>query len=284
MKNIALGAVLVLLTATTASAQNPNTPFRLPAASPAAKVSQEVGITDISIEYSSPGVKGRKIWGDVVPYDKMWRTGANASSKITFSRDVTFGGKPVPAGTYSIVSIPSAKGWKVMLNKELSLFSAPVPYEDSKNIVSVDATTTEIPARERLAFLFSNTTDDSTSLDLEWDKLRVSVPIKVDTAAHAKAGIEQATSRTAGQLASMARYVADTNKDYAAALKHADASVAVQSTWFNQWIRADILARMGKYAEARKAAQVSWDLGQNDKGFFFREQVQKALADWKNKK
>ena len=79
----------------------------LPRPSPFAKVSQTVGYTDITVDYSSPGVKGRKIWGSVVPYDKMWRAGANNATKVTFSRDVTFGGKPVPAGTYAFFVIPS---------------------------------------------------------------------------------------------------------------------------------------------------------------------------------
>ncbi|WP_171818181.1 DUF2911 domain-containing protein [Pyxidicoccus fallax] len=283
MKNVALGCLLsalVALVATPAAAQQ----LKLPAASPAAKVMQEVGVTEISIEYSSPGVKGRKVWGDLVPFDKAWRTGANLASKITFSRDVTFGGKPVPAGTYTIVTLPSQKGWKMMLNKELALWASPIPYDPAKDVVTVDATTAEIPLRERLVFVFSNTTEDSTSLDMEWEKLRVSVPIKVDTAAHAKAAIQSASEGSARMHASMARYVADSTKDYAAALKHADASVAIQSNWFNQWIRADILARMGNYAEARKAAQISWNLGEKDKGFFFRDQVAKALAEWKNKK
>ncbi|MCY1020197.1 DUF2911 domain-containing protein [Pyxidicoccus sp. MSG2] len=281
MKNLALGCLLsalVALVATPAAAQ-----LELPAASPSAKVMQRVGVTDISIDYSSPGVKGRKIWGDVVPFDKPWRTGANAATKITFSRDVTFGGKAVPAGTYSIVTLPSQKGWKVMLNKELGLWATPAPYVASNDVATVAATTTEIPSRERLAFIFSNTTDDATSLDLEWEKLRVSVPIQVDSAAHAKAGIQAAVDGSSRMLANAARYMADTQKDLPGALKQADASVAIQSNWFNQWIRADILARMGNYAEARKAAQASWDLGQKDKSFFFRDQVSKALADWKNK-
>jgi len=281
MKNVALGCLLsalVALVATPAAAQ-----LKLPASSPAAKVAQDVGLTEISIEYASPAVKGRKVWGDLVPFDKVWRTGANAATKITFSRDVTFGGKPVPAGTYSIVSMPSQKGWKVMLNKELGLWATPAPYAPANDVASVAATTTEIPNRERLAFLFSNTTDDSTSLDLEWEKLRVSVPIKVDTAAHAKANIQQAQERTSRMHAQVARYLADTTQDYPAALKQADTSIGIQSNWFNQWIRADILARMGNYAEARKSAQLSWDLGQKDMNFFFRDQVSKALAEWKTK-
>ncbi|NTX00151.1 DUF2911 domain-containing protein [Myxococcus sp. CA051A] len=281
MKNVALGCLLsalVVLVAAPASAQ-----LELPAPSPSAKVAQDVGVTSVSIDYSSPGVKGRKVWGDLVPWDKPWRSGANSATKITFSHDVTFGGKAVPAGTYSIVTLPSQKGWKVMLNKELGLFSSAAQYSPANDVATVAATTAAIPSRERLTYVFSNTTEDSTSLDLEWEKLRVSVPIKVDTATLAKANIEKAGQTSASEQAQAARYVADSTKDYVAALKLADASVALDSNWYNQWIRADILARSGKFAEARKAAQISWDLGEKDPNFFYKNQVSKALADWKNK-
>ncbi len=280
MKRVALGvfSALVVLAAVPAAAQ-----LELPAPSPAAKVMQQVGLTDITVEYSSPGVKGRKVWGDLVPWDKPWRTGANASTKITFSRDVTFGGKPVPAGTYSIVTFPTQKGWTVALNKELGLWAGK-SYDAKDDVVRVSATTAQIPARERMTFLFSNTTDTSTSLDLEWDKLRVSVPIQVETAAHAEANIQSLLGGTWRQYANAARYVADTSKDYARALKYADTSIAMESHWYNNWIKAQILASKGDYAQARKHAQVAWDLGEKDKNFFFKDAVAKGLADWKNKK
>lgn len=281
MKKVAFGyvcAVLMLLAARPAAAQ-----LELPAPSPSAKVSQKVGLTDISIEYSSPGVKGRKIWGALVPWDKPWRSGANASSKITFSRDVTFGGKPVPAGTYAIISIPAQKGWTVILSKELGTLAGK-PYDQANDVVRVPATTTAIPARERLTYIFSNTTDTDTSLDLEWEKLRISVPIKVDTVAHAQANIK-ATLDTAWRPHILAaNYASETLKDQDTALKYADTSIAIQSTWYNNWSKAQILAKKGNYAEARKFAQVAWDLGEKDPNFFFKDAVAKALADWKDKK
>lgn len=280
MKQIVLGSVcaVLLALATPASAQ-----LKLPAASPAAKVMQEVGVTEITVDYSSPAVKGRPVWGALVPWEQPWRSGANLATKITFSRDVTFGGKPVPAGTYAIVTFPTQKGWTMALNKELGLFAGKA-YSEKDDVVRVSATTAEIPHRERLAYIFSNTTDDATSLDLEWEKLRVSVPIQVETAAHAKANIQNALDGTWRAHANAARYIADSSKDLDTALKYATTSVAIQPTWYNQWIRADILARKGQYAEARKAAQASWDLGNKDPNFFFRDAVSKALTEWKNKK
>lgn len=149
-----------------------------PRPSPAAKVSQRVGLTDVSVEYSSPGVKKRKVWGDLVPLDKMWRTGANASTKITFSKDVMVGDKPVPAGTYALLSIPGKKSWTLVLNKNTDIGGNMDKYVEADDVARVTASPKSIPARERLTFIFSNVTDDSVSLDLEWDKVRVSLPIK----------------------------------------------------------------------------------------------------------
>lgn len=279
MKKTMLGsacAALLLLSAP-AAAQ-----MRLPAASPAAKVEQAVGLTDVSVEYSSPAVKGRPIWGALVPYGQPWRTGANMATKVTFSRDVTFGGKRVPAGSYALVTFPTQQGWTVALNKELGLFGGGKSYDAKLDVAKVPATTSAIPHRERLTFLFANTTDDTTSLDLEWEKLRVSVPVKADTAAHVKASIAEGMESTWRTPASAARYLLD-QKDFAGALKLAETSIGVKSTWFNQWTRAQALAGLNRYADAHKAAQTSWELGNKDPGFFFKGAVSKALTEWKGK-
>ncbi|HEX8701108.1 MAG TPA: DUF2911 domain-containing protein [Myxococcaceae bacterium] len=270
--------VLMALVALPASAQ-----LQLPAPSPAAKVMQTVGVTDITVEYSSPAVKGRKVWGALVPFDQPWRAGANASTKITFSKDVTFGGKAVPAGTYAIVAHPGQKGWQVSLNKELGLWQGK-QYEAGNDVAKVAATVSTIPARERLTYLFSNTTDTDTSLDLEWEKTRVSVPIKVDTATHAQANIKSTLDNAWRPHINAASYVAEAGKDVDTALKYADTSIAIDSNWYNNWIKAELLAKKGNYAEARKHAQVAWDLGQKAPNFFFKDAVQKALTDWKDKK
>jgi len=281
MRNVAFGyvcAALVVLAAGPALAQ-----LKLPAPSPGAKVSQEVGLTEISVDYSSPGVKGRKIWGELVPWEKPWRTGANASTKITFSRDVNFGGQPVPAGTYAIVTLPAQKGWTVVLSKELGLWQGKT-YDAKDDVVRVPAKTTAIPHRERLVFIFSNTTDNDTSLDMEWEKLRVSVPIKVDTATQAQANIKAAIEGAWRAPNAAARYELETAKNYDAAMKYAELSITIQPTWNNNWTKAEILAQKGNYPEARKFAQTAWDLGEKDSNFFAKDAVGKALADWKNKK
>ena len=108
----------------------------LPRPSPFAKVVQTVGLTDITVDYSSPGVKGRKIWGAVVPYDQLWRAGANNPTKITFSRDVSIADKPVPAGTYAFFIIPTKGAWTVILNKKVDQAGTGRDYkQDRKSVV-----------------------------------------------------------------------------------------------------------------------------------------------------
>jgi len=279
MKHLSiLAAALFALSSTDARAQ-----LELPQPSPAATVSQRVGLVDVKVEYSSPAVKKRKIWGGLVPFDKPWRTGANASTKITFSKDVTVGGKPVPAGTYAIVSFPTAKGWSVALNSDANT-NGGAEYDAKKDVARITPKTSAIPMRERMTFVFNDTTDSSTSLDLEWEKLRVSIPIVVDTKGHVDAAIAQATKSGWRPYASAARYRLENGGDLAEALGYVDTSIAIQPTWLNNWVKAQILAKQGKKDEAFKHAQVAKELGDKEpNGFFFKESVEKALVEWKPK-
>ncbi len=259
--------------------------LELPAPSLAAKVSQRVGLTDVALEYSSPAAKGRKIWGEVVPWDKPWRTGANAATKITFSKDVTFGGQPVPAGSYAIVTIPSEKGaWTVVLNKDTGLWQGGKAYDAANDLAKAQVKPTAAPQRERMTFVFDKTTDTDTSLDLEWDKLRISLPIHTDTVAQAKASIKATLDNAWRPFANAARYESETLKDHATAMTHVDRAIAIQPTWYGHWIKAEIYSRTGKWAEARQQADIAWDLGQKDAQFFYKDQVEKARKDWKDKK
>lgn len=256
----------------------------LPRPSPFAKVSQTVGYTDITVDYSSPGVKGRKIWGGLVPYDKMWRAGANTATKVTFSRDVTFAGKPVPAGSYAFFVIPSKGAWTVILNKKTDQPGTGVGYNQADDLLRVQVTPKAAPMRERLAYLVTDFTDDKASLDLEWDKLRLAIPIGLDTAKQAQAAIDGAVDNVWRTYANAARYMLETKKDYATGLKYVDQSLALKEDWFNTWIKAELLAAQGHYGDARTLAQKAYDLGSKSPMFFMEGDVKKALGDWKNKK
>src|SRR5215813_422002 len=173
-------AAAALLSRTAAAQAVAQAVIETPAPSPKARVEQRVGITDLSVDYSSPGVKGRKIWGELVPYDKVWRAGANAPTKLTVSRDFTFGGTAVKAGSYSVFVTPGKKTWMVALNTDLA--ATQDSHDDKNDVARAAVTPAALPAlRERLIYLFSDTQDDRTDLDLEWERVRIRVPITIDT-------------------------------------------------------------------------------------------------------
>lgn len=170
------------------------------------------------------------------------------------------------------------------LNKNLTINVADATYDNKDELVRVKAMPSAIAQRERMIFAFGDTTDSSTSLDLEWEKLKISVAIKVDTAAFVAASIKANVDGAWRPMANTARYYAETLKDLPTAMKYIDQSLGLASMWFNNWIKADILHRMGKDAEALKFAQVAHDMGMKDAaGFFYKDQVEKALVDWKKK-
>lgn len=274
-----------LLAALVFSSQALAQELELPQPSPPAKVEQRVGITDFKIEYSSPGVKGRKIWGDLVPFDQPWRTGANAATKLTASRDFSFGGKPVPAGSYALYTIPGKTSWTVVLNTSSEQWGSQ-GFDTKKDVARITVKPQAIPARERMTFLFSDTSDAGTRLDLEWEKVRVSIPITLETKAQVLAGIEKATAGAWRPHFASARWMLENGGDLAKALDYADKSISITPTWWNNWIRAQILAKQGKTQEALKAAEKAQDLGKGDRTFenFFKADVEKTVAEWKKRK
>jgi hypothetical protein len=271
--------VLAVLTA----ASSARADLELPRPSPNAKIMQQVGLTDVTVEYSCPGVKGRKIWDGLVPYDKMWRTGANTATKITFSKDVTFADKPVPAGTYALFTIPTKGAWTVILNKKPDQPGTATEYKQDLDLLRVQLKPTAAPFRERMAFIFSNMTDDKASLDLEWEKLRLSIPIGVGTAQQAQKNIENAVDNGWRPYANAARYMLETKKDYDTGLKYVDQSLAIKEDWFNTWIKAQLLAAKGNLKDAVAAGEKAEALGEKNSNFFLAADVKKGLADWKKK-
>lgn len=271
-------AAILLTLSPQASAQ-----LDLPRPSPSSKVSQVIGLTEITVDYSSPAAKGRPIWGTLVPYDQMWRTGANSATKITFSKDVTFGDKPVPAGTYALMTIPSKGAWTVILNKKLDQSGTARDYKADLDFVRFQVHAKPAPHRERMAFLFSDFTDDKGSLDLEWDKLRISIPIKVGTKEQALANIAKTLDGEWRTYAMAARYIGETEKDYDTGLKYIDQSISLKEDWFNVWIKATLLAGKGKTKDAVALGEKAYGLGQKAEFFFLEAEVKKTLAEWKKK-
>ncbi len=253
----------------------------LPAPSPKAMVMQTVGLTDITIEYSSPGVKGRTVFGDLVPYDTLWRTGANSASKITFSQDVKVGSSDVKAGTYAIFTIPGKDMWTFILNTDYNQ-GGTANYDKSKDVARVEVKSTTIPNKERLAFSITNFSEEGGQITLEWSTVQINVPFTVNTATQAQKNIDRAVGSTWRVYAQSARYMLEHDGDMNKALELINQSVSLSEGWYNTWIKAQILSKLGKKKEALAAAKRAYELGnKNPEGFFWKDQVEKALNDWK---
>jgi hypothetical protein len=155
-------------------AQNNKQELRI---SPKAEVMQTVGFTDVHIVYSRPGIKGRTIWGKLVPYDAVWRAGANEATKITFSTDVTVEGKKLKKGSYSFFAIPGKNEWTLIFNKVADQWGA-FEYNESDDALRVKVKTEKAIWQEWLSYTINKATDTSAVIRLEWEKIKV--PFKVE--------------------------------------------------------------------------------------------------------
>jgi hypothetical protein len=253
----------------------------LPQPSPGAEVKQRVGLTDIRVTYSSPGAKGRAIWGALVPYGAIWRTGANAPTRVSFSREVQVGGTTVPAGSYSIFSIPGEAKWTVILNKDPDLKGS-FEHDAAHDVAKLEVTPETSPPRERLTFLFEDTAEDGTKLVLDWAGKRIVLPIQVETQKHAEASIAATLENAWRPLFNAGRYAFEHGKDNKRALELLMQSIAIRPTWWNHWWVAQVHASDKNYVEARKHAQQALGMGEKDDVFnrAFAEDVKKALSSW----
>lgn len=277
LKSFSTSLFALALSASAALAQE----APLPRPSPFAKAQQTVGLTDITVDYSSPGVKGRKIWGTVVPYGQPWRAGANNPTKITFSKDVKVGDTAVPAGSYTFIVIPDKASWTLVLNKDPKNAGA-FGYHKEDDVARVTVKPEAIPLRERLGYSFPTFDNNQAQLALEWEKVRVTLPIKLDTDAQVAKSIKTIEETPWAPLNQAARYELEQKKDYDAGLKLVDASLKVKEDWFNVWTKAQLLHEKGDNKEALVLAQKAQDLGSKAERFFFADEVKKALTDWKS--
>lgn len=265
----------------------------LPAPSPSASVTQKVGVTSITIDYSSPAVKGRKVFGELEPYGKAWRAGANAPTAITFSSDVKIGGSDVKAGTYNIFMTPQeSSDWDVHFNgKGKSIFAyntkegQDMAAIKADNAASVSVKATEAPFKERLTYLIEAASDTEGKITLWWDKTMVTFTVTVPTAELTKANIE-ASLKDAGKVwrtyQNSAKYYAES--DPTKAMELIDMSIATRSNYFwNQWTKAQFLAKENKFDEAldfaiaaRKAGEAKPDGAYN----FFKPSINKDIEAW----
>jgi hypothetical protein len=261
--------------------------IELPRQVPTARLTQQVGLTEIGIEFETPAVRGRKIWGGLVPFDRPWTISAKPAAKIKFSRDVTIGDKVVPAGTYWLLATPGKSTWTFMLNKSPSAMAEARDYKPELDVVRVKVPAKTAPRRERLAFFFSELTDDRAALDLEWDTLRVSLPIQVNTTQQIEAAIG-GLEKTWLSFANAARYMLETKKDYDAGLKYIDEALALQNVehvqdWYTLWIKGALLAAKGRFGAATELAQSAYEIAHQAGSFDLEPDLLKSISDWKRR-
>jgi len=232
------------------------------APSPASELKQTVGVTDFTVIYSRPSKKDRDVFGELVPFDAVWRTGANAPTKISFDSEITFGDKKVPAGEYVLFTIPGKDKWTVILYGDTKVAGS--GFYDQKNDVArvtVDPVELETPV-ETFTIGFDNLRDESATLFLDWDEVRVPVPISIDTKALSGASIEAALksmdSWTARDYANAANFYAENGKDIEKATEWMKkASEMNKDAFWWQYAYAKMLAKQGKTQEAIAAAEKS---------------------------
>jgi len=257
---LALGALL-LLPATGLRAQSAGLSF--PAASPPATVTETFGLTTVEIQYARPSVRERQIFGGLVPYGEVWRTGANAATRISFSTDVSFGGEAVEAGTYALFTIPGEREWTVILNEAPEQWGS-YAYDASKDVLRVTAPAQKLAEPvETMRLGLEHLRDDAALLTLSWERTRVQVPLEVDLVAQLVPQIEAAMAAPGDEKpylsAAMFYYEHDLDLEQAVAWIDAALAQQPQAVWI-LYRKGLILAKHGDKDGARAAAQKAVEL------------------------
>jgi hypothetical protein len=263
-KSIALLLILAACCAAPRLAAQGDT-LLLPLKSPKAGVSQVVGICTVNIEYHRPSVRDRVIWGEVVPFGEVWRTGANQATTISFTHPVKIAGNPVPAGKYALFTIPGAEKWTVILNKKEQQFGA-FQYNSAEDLLRFDALPIAASFSECLTFEIYPTGESSARVDLDWERLRVSFPVEIDLSEAMEAQIKDLIAK-AGPTDWMtryeaARYLLNSEKDMPRAMKLIEESVKIHQTPQNLFVKARIQRWGGNAAEGIKTLEHAIDLAQ----------------------
>ena len=257
----------------------------LPVPSPYSEVMQRIGLTDVKIEYSRPGVKDREVFGGLEPFGQVWRTGANAATKITFSTDVKIMGQKVEAGTYSVVSVPGKEMWEVMLNSDLQVTEN--SHEPDNDVLTVEVKAKKLERKvETMTFSFDNVKEDMALWTFAWDNMSWSIPIKVDAQKQAMDNIKAKINEIEGAYGvynSSARYYLEHNGDLEQALAWSEKSVAIAEKFWNVYTLSRIQAAMENHKEAIKTAKRSLELANEANYQPYIKMNEANIAEWSKK-
>ena len=277
MKKLFVAAIAVM-SLFIANGQGLNTPQP----SPTQTIKQNFGLSSVELSYSRPGMKGRKIFGDLVPFGNVWRTGANQATTLTFGDDVVIGGKKIPAGKYGLLSIPEKGSWTLIITKQLDVTS-PAAYKQDMDVVRVNAETMKMKDDvETFTMQFADVKPNSCALHIMWEGTAVALPITTDVETKVMAQIDQMMNKDNKPYFNAAMYYMDNGKDLKQAIIWFDKAAVAEPTAF--WIhhqRANCLAKLGRKDEAKAAAKKSIELATAAKNDDYVKLNEKLLAELK---
>ena len=282
MKKLLLLCVAVLAVVASASAQ-----IKTPAPSPSCKISQEVGLIKVDVDYSRPSAKGRKVFGELVPFGEIWRTGANSATKLTFSDDVMLGGNKVAKGTYALYTIPTEKEWTIIIYKNTTLGGNLKEVKDDELAAKFMVPSARLnDAVESFNIDFDNLRNAGGDMILSWEKTKVVIPITLETDAKVLADIKKVMAGPdAGAYYAASRYYFEEKKDMKQALEWVNKSLEMGGDKF--WIlrmKSQIQAELNMYKDAVATAEKSLELAKADGNMDYVRMNEKSIGEWKKKK
>lgn len=255
--------------------------IKTPAASTSQTVKQDFGLATVELSYARPNVKGRKIFGDIVPYDAVWRTGANSATVLNFGDDVIIGGTAVPAGKYGLLSIPGKKQWTLIISKQTNVTN-PTAYDQTQDVVRIPVDVKKNSKVETFTIQFANVAASTMDLQILWDKSMVTLPISTEIDSKIMASIEKNLKTDKPQYFQAAMYYMESGKDLNQALEYFNKAVEQSpKAYWVQYNWATCLAKLGKTNEARAAAEKSKELaieGKNNDYVRLNEKLLKSLG------
>ena len=269
---LCLSAVLLL---SLANAQTLTTPQP----SPTQTIKQNFGLGSVELSYSRPAKKGRKIMGDLVPFGKVWRTGANAATTLTFSDDVTIGGKEVKAGKYGLLTIPDAGKWTIIISKDVTV-NQPSAYKAENDVVRVQADVVKIPFTiENFTINFADITGSSCNVELMWENTFVNLAITAGTDDKVMKQIDNMMNKDNKPYFNAASYYYDNGKDLNQALSWVNKALETNKEAFWMYmLKARIHQKLGDKMASKAAATTTIDLATKAKNDDYIKMATELIA------
>ena len=268
--------------------KKPTTKLKIttPQPSPKATVEQRVGLTDISVEYSRPGVKGRAIFGDLVPFGKTWRTGANSNTKVTFSSDVSIDGQTLKAGSYGLYTVPNENSWEVMFYAESDNSGVPRDWDDTKVVAKTSVEVYSMPMNvETFTITFDDVSGTSATLGILWEKTYVGIKLEVPTDKLVSETIDavMAASPEAGDYYNAAIYYRQQDLDIKKANEWMEKAMSLteKPAFWQLRQQSLIYAKMGETEKAIAVAEKSLELSKAAENEAYVKMNTQSLAEWK---